>query len=321
MIPFDALPQNTLPESPALRQPWLSTGLAGGYAVNAFGPRQMATARHTGVGVGSIVRLNDGTCRTVVAAQHTPGVDVTVLTVDEDLPTWCTVREIALFNPVDAMFTGAGRTQAAPVVNSSDVLRGWFWGEQHGTLNWTRSELGYARYGAEDYEVTFREVPGSFAMTEGDSGGGFYTRSADGQWYLQGIGVGIYLYNGEMQVDGQNASQFKPAAPPYNFTYQSSQMLMPRTWLRSLLPLEGDANFDGAVDFNDLLRFVQHYDTAGTWSNGDFTGDGLVDFNDMLVLVQHYTGSPEDLNILRTLVPEPSSLVFGVPLLFGRRRR
>lgn len=321
MIPFDALPQSTIPESPAMHQPWLSTGVAGGYAVNAFGPRQMATAKHTGLGVGSLVHLNDGTTRTVIAAQSPPGVDVTVLTVDDDLPTWCTVRDVTLFNPVDAMFIGAGRTTSAPVLNSSNVVRGWYWGEEFGTLHWTRSELGYARYALEDYEITFREMPGSFAMTQGDSGGGFYTKDAAGRWFLQGIGVGIYLYNGQTIVNGQCASQFKPAAPPYNVTYQSSQMLMPRGFLRSFLPVDGDANFDGTVNFDDLLQLMQHYEHAGTWSDGDFTGDNLVSFDDILLLGQHYVGPESDLDLLMAMVPEPGSLTFIAPLLMGRRRR
>lgn len=322
MIPFNALPQSTLPEVPALRQPWLSTGVAAGFAVNAIGPRQMATARHTGLGVGSLVRLNDGTTRTVVSASTTPDVDVTVLTVDTDLPTWCPVREVTLFQPVDAMFISAGHVPGDPVVNLAGQTRGWFWGGQRGTLHWTRSETAYARYTLQDYEVTFREMPGSFAVTAGDSGGGFYSMDSNGQWFLQGIAVGYFLYNGDLLVNGLNTSQFRPAAAPFNLPYQGNRMLMPRAWLRSFIPATGDANFDGTVNFDDLMQLCQSYGAAGTWSNGDFSGDGLVNFDDIVLLGQHYSGSPSDLQILQsTLAPEPSSMLCLTPFALCRRRR
>jgi T5SS/PEP-CTERM-associated repeat protein len=56
----------------------------------------------------------------------------------------------------------------------------------------------------------------------------------------------------------------------------------------------GDATLDGAVDFNDLVKLAQNYNTtvsAATdswWANGDFTYDGVVDFNDLVKLAQNY---------------------------------
>jgi hypothetical protein len=53
--------------------------------------------------------------------------------------------------------------------------------------------------------------------------------------------------------------------------------------------LNGDANRDRSVDFNDLVALAQNYNTTGkTFAQGDFTGDGSVDFNDLVVLAQHY---------------------------------
>jgi urease beta subunit len=54
----------------------------------------------------------------------------------------------------------------------------------------------------------------------------------------------------------------------------------------------GDASLDGRVDFGDLVRLAQSYNTSGgTWARGDFTGDGNVDFNDLVVLAQNYNKS------------------------------
>jgi hypothetical protein len=55
--------------------------------------------------------------------------------------------------------------------------------------------------------------------------------------------------------------------------------------------LTGDANMDGAVDFNDLVRLAQNYNVADgqrRWTQADFTYDGNVDFNDLVALAQSY---------------------------------
>ncbi len=55
--------------------------------------------------------------------------------------------------------------------------------------------------------------------------------------------------------------------------------------------LNGDANRDRVVNFDDLLIIAQNYDQGGkTFSQGnvDYSVDGLVNFDDLLVLAQHY---------------------------------
>ena len=60
--------------------------------------------------------------------------------------------------------------------------------------------------------------------------------------------------------------------------------------------LTGDANHDRSVDFNDLVKLAQNYNTTGgmTYASGDFNGDGNVDFNDLVILAQHYNSSLPD---------------------------
>jgi hypothetical protein len=56
--------------------------------------------------------------------------------------------------------------------------------------------------------------------------------------------------------------------------------------------LGGDANHDRHVDFNDLVRLAQNYNTVGkSFTEGDFSYDGNVDFNDLVILAQHYNTS------------------------------
>ena len=97
--------------------------------------------------------------------------------------------------------------------------------------------------------------------------------------------------------------------------------------------LAGDANLDGAVDFNDLVALAQNYNTAApapgsgqsAWVHGDFNYDGTVDFTDLVRLAQNYntnlTAAPAahvigsgqsdfdaDVAIAFANVPEPSAL-------------
>jgi ELWxxDGT repeat protein len=54
--------------------------------------------------------------------------------------------------------------------------------------------------------------------------------------------------------------------------------------------LAGDANRDRSVDFLDLARLAQNYNTTGgkTYAQGDFNGDGNVDFLDLAIMAQRY---------------------------------
>jgi len=83
----------------------------------------------------------------------------------------------------------------------------------------------------------------------------------------------------------------------------------------------GDANCDGTVNFGDLLRLSQNYNTSGrTWDQGDFNYDTQVNFADLLRLSQNYNQS----FATAAAVPEPSSLgllVAGGGLLVRRRQR
>jgi hypothetical protein len=101
-----------------------------------------------------------------------------------------------------------------------------------------------------------------------------------------------------------------------------------------LVPLVGDTNFDSKVDFVDLTRIAQNYNTRGTgaWDTGDFTGDGNVDFADLVIMAQNYNAPPNtgasfesDLATAFATVPEPTALsviaVATITVAARRRRR
>ena len=61
------------------------------------------------------------------------------------------------------------------------------------------------------------------------------------------------------------------------------------------LPVPGDANLDGTVNFADLLTLAQNYGQPNeNWQHGDFNDDGTVNFSDLLILAQHYGQSLEE---------------------------
>ena len=106
--------------------------------------------------------------------------------------------------------------------------------------------------------------------------------------------------------------------------------------------LAGDANLDGAVDFNDFLVLQNNFNAAGTrFDQGNFNYDGSTDFNDFLVLQNNFgqsiTGVPVAISASQvaalrafaadpanTSVPEPTAfaaLSLGGMILARRRRR
>jgi hypothetical protein len=101
--------------------------------------------------------------------------------------------------------------------------------------------------------------------------------------------------------------------------------------------IPGDANLDGAVDFADLVRLAQNYNSSGRgWWEADFTYDGVTDFNDLVKLAQNYHAAlpaepisgaaptfEADLARATTHVPEPGravGLIAGM-IWMGRKSR
>jgi hypothetical protein len=71
----------------------------------------------------------------------------------------------------------------------------------------------------------------------------------------------------------------------------------------------GDADRNGAVNFDDLLILAKNYNGTGrTWSQGDFNGDGVVNFDDLLVLAKNYN---------RSVTPAGAEAASATPLDVG----
>jgi hypothetical protein len=89
----------------------------------------------------------------------------------------------------------------------------------------------------------------------------------------------------------------------------------------------GDADLDGAVDFNDFLSLQNAYGSSGDWAQGDFNFDGVVDYSDYLILQADYGLSLSGGAVMAAPylapLPEPASLsllaLATTALLAGRR--
>jgi fibronectin-binding autotransporter adhesin len=163
-------------------------------------------------------------------------------------------------------------------------------------------------------------------FNNGDWGGNGITSSAAAA--DRGKAVGYALGNEvKLDADGKYLGQ----------TVDASSVIVRYT-------LAGDATLDGAVDFNDLVKLAQNYNTTVStstdswWTHGDFTYDGITDFNDLVKLAQNYNtalpseaipGAPvnfeADLARAFAQAPEPSALALATIAACGfaikRRRR
>ena len=163
-----------------------------------------------------------------------------------------------------------------------------------------------------------------------------------------GNATGTFFFddNGEAYINGRlivadttpGATTFLPTLDPTIFNVGSNLVAVhgidtippfSNVAVDLFLLMPGDANGDGAVNFNDLLTLAQHYGQTGRgWSDGDFTGEGTVVFADLLLLAQHYgqslVAAPADafVNASPQIVPEPSPALLALPLLLlGTNRR
>ncbi len=157
-----------------------------------------------------------------------------------------------------------------------------------------------------------------------------------GGWTGAGLRSSVAAGNSSVKVGFAEASQVLGITGPatadwHGETVDATSILIKPT-------RAGDADFDGIVGLNDLLRLANNYGNSGvTWTQGDFDYDGLVGLNDLLILANNYGlayaapvpgASPSfaaDMQIAFSSVPEPSGLAVIVGMasaaLFRRTRR
>jgi hypothetical protein len=180
----------------------------------------------------------------------------------------------------------------------------------------------------------------------GGTGAGDRVRAAVIRGYNGGAwdGPGIYsapaaTMNGLGAVGYAEASDVLGISGAQTATYLGETVDATAVLVR--FTLSGDADLNGRVDFNDLVRLAQNYEGGAAvkrWSQGDFTYDGAVDFADLVKLAQAYgvdlapsmalpvgasVAFERDWARAVSAVPEPGAAVgiIGALAGLGRRRR
>lgn len=159
----------------------------------------------------------------------------------------------------------------------------------------------------------------------------------NGQWNgANGIGSSLANGNGKAVGYALASDLFNAPGLFLGQSFALSDVLVRYTF-------NGDTDLNGQVNFDDLLRLAQNYDTVGTgtWRNGDSTYDGNINFDDLLALAQQYGQSLAlaggEMSILSSvagesfvsdwamavsMVPEPASLsLLAMAGVVVRRRR
>jgi len=151
-------------------------------------------------------------------------------------------------------------------------------------------------------------------------------------WTGNGIGSSSAAGNAAAAVAIGEAADVFNLASGQTAMFQGQQV--DSTSLLMRYTLAGDSNLDGQVDFADLVKLAQHYNSSGSWTSGDSNYDGTIDFADLVALAQNYGGglpasagsAPEfagDLSaaFAEVSAPEPSLLLISLFLLSGLKRR
>ena len=86
---------------------------------------------------------------------------------------------------------------------------------------------------------------------------------------------------------------------------------------------DGDVDGDGVVSVRDFLALSRNFNQEGGYRDGDLNCDGFVTVRDFLTLSRNFGTSSASASSAAAVVPEPTSFVLSLALLFlaGVRRR
>jgi hypothetical protein len=101
-------------------------------------------------------------------------------------------------------------------------------------------------------------------------------------------GTGVYLMELELWITTAGNAVSRPYWIVFNQNDSviNQQAAMDHVYLTRVCP--ADRNLDRAVDFNDLLAYLNEYNAQEP--GADLNGDGVVDFNDLLAFLNFYNG-------------------------------
>jgi len=162
-------------------------------------------------------------------------------------------------------------------------------------------------------------------LVANDSGGSAFVEVSPGDWTLAGMALSVGTPGG---YHGPNVV--------YNAVYGNHACYADLSSYKSqidairLMPLPGDADWDGDVDTSDIEIFKATFGRTGSDLQADFNDDEIVDLKDFAIIRGHFgivsggeLPGAEDLPV--AVAPEPATIlllgVSGGVLLRSRRRR
>lgn len=173
----------------------------GGFCATAVGPHHAVTARHLGLGGGSVLSFA-GLTFPVVSVANAPGSDFQLVELAGRLPGFAPLYTGA--DEVGRMLVLHGRgTQRGDAVLAPDggaELRGWRWGGYDGRLRWGTNTVAGTDAGTSEQGLAGELLIATFGPTAigdtgtfstGDSGGGDFLMDDDGLWKLAGINYAV----------------------------------------------------------------------------------------------------------------------------------
>lgn len=157
-----------------------------------------------------------------------------------------------------------------------------------------------------------------------DSGASLFEEVSTGNWALAGMALSVGVPSG-----------YQGPSVIYNAVYTNSTYYADLSVYRSqidtirLIPLPGDADWDGDVDNTDIDILIATFGQVGAGLQADFNHDDAVNLEDFAILREYFglvSGGevPGAGELPLQMVPEPASLILIVgclPVLLRRRRR
>ncbi|MDP6633404.1 MAG: PEP-CTERM sorting domain-containing protein [Phycisphaerae bacterium] len=227
-----------------------------------------------------------------------------------------------------------GRSRVGDLVNFGGGYKG-FRTTSTRAKRWGRNVTGgyvtvqSSIFGRTRALMTYFDTPGlgddECQPVANDSGGSVFVESSQGgSWSLAGMALAVGTPGGYTGPNVTTHAVYGNHAYYADLSSYKDQIDEIR-----LIPLPGDADWDGDVDDIDIMIFQATFGQTGPDLQADFNRDELVNLQDFAIIRMHFgmvsgDGLPGAENLPVIIVPEPGTMILlagGLPLLLKRKRK